>query len=108
MVEKSIIRTIKKFAQVLEKDGVDIDKILLYGSYREGKPRIDSDIDIAVISRDFGKDPTEEGMFLFRVAGDIDSKMEPVPISSDSYEKDTWIPLIYEIRQKGIEVYTGK
>lgn len=85
-----------------------IDKILLYGSYREGKHRIDSDIDVAVVSKDFGKDPTEEGMYLFRVAGGIDPRMEPVPISLDSYEKDTWLPLIYEIRQKRMEVYTGK
>ncbi len=34
----------------------------------------------------------------------IDPRIEPVPISSESYEKDTWIPLIYEIRQKGIEL----
>ncbi|MFH1859778.1 MAG: nucleotidyltransferase domain-containing protein [bacterium] len=106
MVERSIIKTIKRFAQVLEEEGVNIDKIILYGSYRDGKPRIDSDIDVAVISKDFGKDPTEEGMYLFRVAGGIDPRMEPVPISLESYEKDTWIPLIYEIRQKGMEIYS--
>jgi hypothetical protein len=28
-----------------------------------------------------------------------------MPISSESYEKDTWTPLIYEIKQMGIEVH---
>jgi hypothetical protein len=39
-----------------------------------------------------------------QIAWRIDPRIEPIPISSESYEKDTWIPLIYEIRQKGVEV----
>jgi len=66
--------------------------------------RPDSDIDVAVISKNFGKDRVEEGMILFRIAGKIDPRIEPIPISSESYENDTWIPLIYEIRQKGFEI----
>ena len=34
----------------------------------------------------------------------VDPRIEPVPISSESYKNDTWLPLIYEIRQKGIEL----
>lgn len=72
--------------------------------YTQGRQRTDSDIDVAIISRDFGYDPVEEGMKLFRIAGKIDSRLEPVPFSIDSYENDTWIPLIYEIRVNGIEL----
>ena len=39
-----------------------------------------------------------------QIAWRIDPRIERIPISSESYEKDTWIPLIYEIRQKGDEV----
>ena len=45
-----------------------------------------------------------EGMFLLRVAGKIDSRLEPVPISIQAFKKDTWVPLIYEIRESGIEL----
>ena len=81
-----------------------VDKIVLYGSYARGRQRSDSDIDVAVVSRDFGKDRIEEGMLLFRIAGEIDPRIEPIPISSKSYKNDTWIPLVYEIRTKGIEL----
>jgi len=57
-----------------------------------------------VISKNFGRDRVEEGMILFRIAGKIDPRLEPIPISSDSYEKGTWVPLVYEIKEKGIEV----
>jgi len=38
---------------------------------------------------------------LFRIAGEVDVRIEPVPISLESYENDTWIPLIYEVRKNG-------
>jgi len=88
----------------LKQHGIFVDRIILYGSHVSGKARPDSDIDVAVISRNFGKDRVEEGMALFRIAGAISSLLEPVPISVKAFEKDTWIPLIYEIKKKGIEV----
>lgn len=104
MAKKSVIRVISRFAKAVKAKGITIDKIVLYGSYAKGKQRPDSDIDIAVISQDFGKDRIEEGMLLFRIAGEIDPRIEPVPISVKSYKNDTWVPLIYEIKTKGIEL----
>jgi hypothetical protein len=37
-------------------------------------------------------------------AGKIDPRLEPVPFSTKTYEKDTWILLVYEIREKGQEL----
>jgi hypothetical protein len=39
-----------------------------------------------------------------QIAWRIDPRIEPIPISSESYKKDTWLPLIYEIRKRGIEI----
>ena len=98
------IRVIKEFVKAVKREGITIDRVILYGSYAKGNVRPDSDIDVAVISRDFGKDRVEEGMILFRIAGKIDPRLEPVPFSTKMYEDDTWIPLIYEIREKGEEL----
>lgn len=98
MDKRQVIKIIKKFVKALKQHGISVDHIILYGSYVRGKARADSDIDVAVVSKNFGKDRVEEGMTLFRIAGKIDSRLEPVPISINAYENDTWIPLIYEIR----------
>ena len=98
------IRVIKEFVNALKREGIKIDRVILYGSYTKGNVRPDSDIDVAIISRDFGKDRVEEGMILFKIAGKIDPRLEPVPFSTKMYENDTWIPLIYEIREKGEEI----
>jgi len=104
MGKNQTIKVIRKFVKALKQEGIAVDRVILYGSYATGKTRPDSDIDVAVVSKHFGRDRVEEGMNLFRIAGKVDPRIELIPISSESYEKDTWIPLIYEIKQKGIEV----
>ena len=94
----------RKFIKALKQEGIPVDRVILYGSYARENTRPYSDIDVAVISKNFGKDRVEEGMTLFRIAGKIDPRLEPVPISLDSYENDSWIPLIYDIKEKGIEL----
>jgi predicted nucleotidyltransferase len=104
MDKSKAIKIIRQFVKTLKQEGIVVDHVILYGSYAKGNVRPDSDIDVAVVSKHFGRDRVEKGMNLFRIAGKIDPRIEPIPISSESYEKDTWIPLIYEIKQKGIEV----
>ena len=104
MGRSQAIKIIKRFVKALKKEGISIDRVILYGSYARGKVRPDSDIDVAVVSKHFGKDKVEEGMALFRIAGEIDTRLEPIPISIEAYENDTWIPLIYEIREKGLDL----
>ena len=104
MVDPKVRDIILRFIEALNKKGVHVERALLFGSYASGNARAGSDLDVAIVSPDFGKDRFEEGKMLFQVAWRIDPRIEPVPISSKSFENDTWIPLIYEIRQKGIEV----
>ena len=102
MVETEIIKKLEEFVKVLEARGFVIVKVILYGSRASGKAHKDSDIDVAIVSPNFGKDRFAEGTQLFEIACEIDPRIEPVPISPESYENDTWVPLIYEIREKGI------
>jgi predicted nucleotidyltransferase len=108
MVEKETAKKLRKFQIALKRKGIRVARMILYGSRAAGTFHKDSDIDVAVVSPDFGKDRFEEGVMLFRIACAIDPRIEPVPISVKSYEKDTWVPLIYEIRTKGVEVPIGR
>ncbi len=104
MGQSEALKIIKKFVKALKQEGIVINHVILYGSHARGNARADSDIDVAVVSKDFGKDPIEEGMTLFRLAGKIEPRLEPVAIPIKTYKEDTWIPLIYEIRDKGVEL----
>ena len=104
MDKKQALKIIRKYVRRLRQEGISVDRVILYGSFAAGKERRDSDIDVAIVSREFGKDRVEEGIALYRIAGKVDARLEPVPISVEAYEHDTWIPLIYEIKAKGQEL----
>jgi predicted nucleotidyltransferase len=104
MVNPEIRAIIIKYITLLTQQGITVEKAILFGSFVSGDIHSGSDLDLAIISPDFGKDRYEEGKRLFQMAWRIDPRLEPVPISSASYENDTWLPLIYAIRQNGIEI----
>ncbi|MFZ3123496.1 MAG: nucleotidyltransferase domain-containing protein [Thermodesulfovibrionales bacterium] len=104
MVERKVIKKAQQFIRELKKHKIRVSKAILYGSRISGKAHEFSDIDIAIVSPDFGKNRYREGTKLFEIASTVDPRIEPVPISSKSYRNDTWLPLIYEIRKNGVPV----
>lgn len=55
MVNESsaVLRAIRKYIDVLQKNGVHIQQVFLYGSHAKNQAHRDSDIDIIVVSADF-------------------------------------------------------
>jgi len=66
MVERKVIEKIEQFAKELRRQGINFEKIILYGSRVSGKYHEYSDIDVAIVSQDFGKDRYEEGRNFLR------------------------------------------
>lgn len=103
IINKNIKRTAKKFRNVLEKKGIPVERLIIFGSYAKGTARPGSDIDICVVSPKFGKDSIEELQFLLKQRRKVDSRIEPIPISSLEY-RETSSPLIFEIKKFGKEI----
>ena len=104
MVTQEIRDIVIRLVDAVSTKGFHVDKALLYGSFATGKQTADSDLDIAIISNDFGRDRFNEGKMLMQLAWRIDARLHPVPVSADSYKNDTWVPLIHEIREHGVEI----
>lgn len=101
------IRDIKikaiELRKALRSNKIHGDIFILYGSYATGVNRPDSDIDIAVISRDFGKNRFKEGSLLNYLTYKIDPLIEAVPFGLNEYmKKESISPLLHEIEKKGI------
>lgn len=101
---EEVIEIIKRYAEALKEKGVNFRKIILFGSYAAGRQRRDSDIDIAVVSGDFGKDRFEEGVLLSKIAYYVDARIEPHPVGLEDFNEETWQTLLHEIKSKGIEI----
>ena len=82
---------------------VHADVILLFGSYARGQAHADSDIDLCVVSRDYGKDPIMEGAKANLIASKINSRIEVVTVSLYEYfERMPLSPILHEIKKTGI------
>lgn len=106
MVKKTILdpqvkKKVKDYVNLLKNEGLDIDKAIVFGSFARGTQRPWSDIDVCIVSKDFGKDPISEAMELAKKARKIDLYLEPHSYHpKDLQEK--FDPLAAEIRKYGI------
>lgn len=59
--------------------------VILFGSYLRGEQKEFSDIDIAVVFEKYeGANILEDNAFLFRLAWEVDSRIEPVILSLEN------------------------
>ncbi|MEK7154924.1 MAG: nucleotidyltransferase domain-containing protein, partial [Patescibacteria group bacterium] len=72
------INIVKRYLQEVRKLGLNIDKAYLFGSYAKGKVWEGSDLDVCIISTDFGKDYYTDKMLLNKAALKVDARIEPV------------------------------
>ncbi|MCK5475968.1 MAG: nucleotidyltransferase domain-containing protein [Candidatus Pacebacteria bacterium] len=100
---KEIKEIIFEYKKLLKKEGVEFNKIYLFGSYAKSHPRDWSDIDIAVISEKFGKDSFEEQLLIDRIADKVSYAIEPHPFHPRDLN-DRWSSLASEIKKTGIKL----
>jgi len=101
------IKEIRLMAIILRQEllnvGVRPALILLFGSRAHGKPSEDSDIDVAVVSGDYGNNRFEQGVQLNTIAHRINPLIEAIPVSSHNYlDVDCIVPIIDQIKKTGL------
>ena len=91
---------IKRYHVVLSQNGVDVDQLILFGSYAKGTARYDSDVDVCVVSSAFGKNRFDDMVRLKKLTIAVDTIIEPYPFHQDDLS-DRYNPLAAEIRSFG-------
>jgi predicted nucleotidyltransferase len=76
---EEIIALLKMFLQALKNLNIEFEDAYLYGSYAKGAATGVSDIDIAIVARDWMPDIIEAQYELMKTASRIDSRIEPHP-----------------------------
>ncbi len=83
------------------KSKFDYHRIILFGSYAKGNFHEDSDIDIAVIFKDYSS-LIDMQLELMRIRRKIDSRIEPHPFRESEFEPSN--PIVFEILKYGREI----
>jgi len=103
VVNSEIKDIVQKYVEHLKSEGIDVVEAILFGSYVHGVPKPWSDIDLCVVSPQFGKDGFEESLRLSKMKYDVDWRIEPHPYSPEGL-KEKYDPLADQIRKHGIKV----
>jgi len=90
-----------KYANAV-KSKYDFVKIILFGSYAKGNFHEDSDIDIAVILKDY-KNLIDIQLELMRLRRKIDSRIKPHPFRENDFNMTN--PIVSEIIKYGREIH---
>lgn len=103
MDKNLVLDIISRFKELLIKKGIQIDRILLYGSYANGTQRAGSDIDIVVISDSFTcMDYWQRIDVLADVIGDIFQPIEAIAMTNEEWNNKSSI--ITEFASNGLLV----
>lgn len=108
MVEPEIERIIIRFIRLLLKEGFQVKRAILYGSRARGDSAESADIDLALVIDGLRRTDFESKRTIMRLAARIDERIEPVAYSPEDFEKDNWLPLLYSIRNTGVEIDLSK
>lgn len=105
-MDKEVYSIIAQYRQKLEASGIKVNKIILYGSYASGRAGEDSDMDLLVISDDFGNmDLWERLCLLGRARMGIMKPMEILGLTEEEFAHENAGTFIGdEVKVKGIEV----
>ncbi len=100
MDKKDVLKKITQFKDVLKKKGIEVEKIVLYGSWANGTHNEWSDVDLVVISRDFeDKDYWTRIEILSEAIYEVFKPIEAVAFTPQEWQRKE--SLICQYAQKG-------
>lgn len=102
-IPKRLEKKIDEYIEILKKDKLPINKVILFGSYAKGTQHKWSDVDLCIISSKF-KNPFKAMDYLWqRTIFDMKYTIEPIGFSPKDFN-DKYSSLIHEIKTNGIEI----
>ncbi len=101
-IDAVVMKNAQLFLEKLRNNGIIVSKAYIFGSYVNGKADKWSDIDIAVVSPNIGKDRFEERVKLTKLAISVDDRLEPLPFNDETFSDDD--PFVQKIKNEGLVV----
>jgi len=96
---------VKQYKEALQKCGIKVERFILYGSFAQGNPREDSDIDLVVISENFQKMNLRERLEVLGIgAARIMKPIEAQGYTLEEIESAPEISFLSEILKSGINI----
>lgn len=103
MLDPSIEAVIRQYIEAAREAGIDVSRVVLFGSYATGTAREWSDIDLVVIAPQFdGSRKSPLANKLWELRAYTDSRIEPIACGEREWETDDSRPVLEIARREGI------
>ncbi len=99
---RKIEKTVRSYLEQLERIGIHVQQAILFGSYASGKYDEWSDIDLAIVSKDFVGNRFEDRNKIRKITLQVNSDISPMPYRPEDFnERDYFVK---EILETGIRI----
>ena len=99
---RKIEKTVKIYIEQLESIGIHVQQAILFGSYASGTNDEWSDIDLAIISKDFIGNRFEDRNRIRKITLQVDSDISPMPYRPEDFKDSDYF--VKEILETGIRI----
>lgn len=104
MVDQQIISSIKVYVNLLNREGFDISRVFLFGSFARGEANDTSDIDLMLLSESLNDDDVQKKGRAWVLTRQVDSRIEPLLVSKKRFQSDEGSPILEIVRKEGLEL----
>ncbi|MEW6701098.1 MAG: nucleotidyltransferase domain-containing protein [Bacteroidota bacterium] len=101
-VQNLIEKKIHQFVYELKRIGINVEKVILFGSYAKGTNNEWSDIDLAIVSSDFKGVRLFDKENMVSAISAVDYDISPLPYRPEDFTEDDLF--VKEIIQTGIRI----
>ena len=98
------IEKLRIYVDILVKEGIEIDKAFLFGSYARDDKTKESDIDIMLVSKIFDQPDDQLIGLVWRLTRKVDSRLEPYTVGLNQFNTDNISPLLQIVKKEGVEI----
>jgi len=102
LTQNAAIDVVRNYAHEICNSGVNLRRVILYGSFAKGTQHEWSDIDVALVADEFEGLPTDHNYFSRIGIKKTYVRIEPNTFPTDYFQEGD--PFIDEIKNTGIEI----
>jgi uncharacterized protein len=100
--DRKIEKTVRSYLEQLERIGIHVQQAILFGSYASGKYDEWSDIDLAIVSKDFAGNRFEDRNKIRKITLQVNSDISPMPYRPEDFNDSNYF--VKEILETGIRI----
>jgi predicted nucleotidyltransferase len=104
MARREVITLLKKYIDLLNTEGISVNKAFLFGSYADNTASNTSDIDVMIVSDKYDETDDIATGRIWALTRKVDTKIEPFLIGINKFTNDDSSPLLSLIKAKGVEI----